>query len=199
MHGSKVFISYPDKFTEEMMKDEVLNIIKAIYIKLPNELYGKFEHRNYLGAVMSLGLTRERIGDIIVYDDCAYIIVLEENADYIKKNLEVEKMFRKAQISIVDINNIKVKPQEFEEITISVNSNRIDNIVSEMLNVSRKVAQELLEDEKVYLNYTIESKFTKTIKENDIFAIRGKGKFIVSEFIGKNKRGKDIILIKKYK
>lgn len=80
---------------------------------------------------------------------------------------------------------------------IRFSKNRIIN--SEFLiKTSRKIAQEFLEDEKVSINYTVETKATKGIKEKDILIIRGKGKFIVDEFLGKNKKGKEIIRIKKY-
>lgn len=148
---------------------------------------------------MSFGLVRERIGDIIVHEDSAYILVLEENADYIKNSFEYEKRFKKAEISIIDISEIKTKKVEFEEITISLNSIRLDSVISEIIKTSRRIAQEYLEEEKVSINYVIETKETKSIKEKDILIIRGQGKFIVDEFLGKNKKDKQIIKIKKYK
>ena len=54
----------------------------------------------------------------------------------------------------------------------------------------RKIAQEYLEQEKVYINYSEETKSTKTIKEKDILVIRGKGKYIIESFLGKNKKRK---------
>ena len=196
---SKILVAYPEVLGENIARENVNNILKAIKIELPNEIHGKLQHRDYLGTVMSFGLVRERIGDIIVHEDSAYIIVLEENANYLKSSFEYEKRFKKAKISIVDINEIKTKPIEFEEITISVNSVRLDSVISEIIKTSRRIAQEFLEEEKVYINYVVETKSTKTIKEKDILIIRGKGKFIVDEFLGRNKKDKEIIKIKKYK
>lgn len=195
---SKILVAYPEALGEDIAKENVKNILKAIKIELPNEIYGKLAHRDYLGTVMSFGLVRERIGDIIVHEDSAYIIVLEENANYLKNSLEYERRFKKAKISIVDINEIKTKPIEFEEIIISVNSVRLDSVISEIIKTSRKIAQEFLEDERVSINYTVETKPTKAIKEKDILIIRGKGKFIIDELLGKNKKDKEMIRIKKY-
>lgn len=195
---SKILVAYPEALGENIAREKVKNVLKAIKIELPNEIHGKLGHRDYLGTVMSFGLVRERIGDIIVHKDSAYIIVLEENANYLKSSFEYERKFKKAKISIVDINEIKIKPIEFEEIIISVNSVRLDSVISEVIKTSRKIAQEFLEEEKISINYTIETKPTKAIKEKDILIIRGKGKFIVDEFLGKNKKGKEIIRIKKY-
>lgn len=196
---SKILIAYPETLGEDIARENINNILKAIKIELPNEIHGKLQHRDYLGTVMSFGLVRERIGDIIVHEDSAYIIILEENANYLKTSFEYEKRFKKAKIDVIDISEIKTKELEFEEIAISVNSVRLDSVISEIIKTSRRIAQEFLEEEKVSINYAVETKPTKTIKEKDILIIRGKGKFIVDEFLGKNKKDKEIIKIKKYK
>lgn len=196
---SKILIAYPETLGEDIARENIKNILKAIKIELPNEICGKLQHRDYLGTVMSFGLVRERIGDIIVHEDSAYIIVLEENASYLKSSFEYEKRFKKAKISIIDVHEIKTKPIEFEEIIISVNSVRLDSVISEIIKTSRRIAQEILEEEKVSINYSVETKPTKTIKQKDILIIRGKGKFIVDEFMGQNKKGKELIKIQKYK
>lgn len=196
---SKILIAYPENEDENSIKEWISNTLKVIKVELPNEVYGKFKHRDYLGALMSFGLSRDRIGDIIVYNDSAYIIVLQENVEYIKNSLSFDKRFKKAKISIKNLNEVKTKEIEFEKIKISVNSTRLDSVISELLNTSRRLAQEILTSEKVSINYSVETKFTKTIKEKDILIIRGKGKYIVEEFMGKNKRDKEMISIKKYK
>lgn len=186
----KILIIYPEKIEKEEVIKNIDNIVTAIKVELPNEIHGKLEHKNYLGTIMSFGLTRERIGDIIVYENKAYIIVLKENAEYIKNELKQEKKFKKAKIEIIDINQIEPKTIEFEDINISVNSLRLDNIISEILKTSRKIAQEQIEQEKVLINYEAETKNTKVIKEKDVLVIRGKGKYIIEKFLGKNKKRK---------
>ena len=69
----------------------------------------------------------------------------------------------------------------FKIINISVNSLRLDNLVSELLKTSRKIAQEKIEQEKVFVNYKAETKNTKIIKVNDILVIRRNGKYIIEE------------------
>jgi len=186
----KILIIYPEKIEKEDIIKNINNIVTAIKVELPNEIYGKLEHKNYLGTIMSFGVTRERIGDIIVYKDKAYIIVLKENAEYIKNELKQEKKLKKAKIEIIDINKIEPKPIEFEEFNISVNSLRLDNIISEILKTSRKIAQEQIEQEKIFINYEAETKNTKALKEKDVLVIRGKGKYIIEKFLGENKKRK---------
>ena len=196
---SEVLVIYPLKFTEEIVNDNLENIIKAIRIKLPKELIGKYEHRNYLSAVMLQGLERERIGDIVVHDDEAYIVVLKENAEYLKNSLQNLTRFKKSIIETIDYIDIKVKPQEFEEFNIKVASNRIDAIVAEIVKTSRNKAEQYIDDKRVSINYQEEAKYTRSVRENDVIVIRGKGKFIIENIGEKNQKGRLTINIKKYK
>ena len=196
---SKILIIDPEKITEEIAKENITNIIKVIKIQLPNEQKGKYQHRDYLGTIMQFGLERERIGDIIVYEDEAYVIVLSENAQYIKDSLQTTKKFKKSKIEIIDIVEMKVKKPEFEEIKISVNSQRLDNFISEICKISRSETTRLIESELVSINCKIETKQTKTVETGDVLIIRGKGKFIVSDFLDINRKGKQVVIVKKYK
>lgn len=197
--NSEVFVIYPQKFDVEIIKENLKNIIKVINIKLPKELVGKYEHKNYLSAVMIQGLGRERIGDIIVHSDEAYIIVLKENAEYLKNSLKELTRFKKSQIEIIDYEDLKIKPQEFEEFNIKVASNRIDAIVAEITKTSRNKAEEYIDSKRVSINYQEELKCTRNVKESDVIVIRGKGKFIIENIGEKNQKGRLTISIKKYK
>ena len=197
--NSEILVIYPQKFPAEIVQEDLKNIVKAIKIKLPKELIGKYEHKNYLSAVMSQGLGRERIGDIIVHSDEAYILVLNENAIYLKNSLQSLTRFKKSTIEIIDYEDIKTKPQEFIEFNIKVASNRIDAIVAEIVKTSRNKAEEYIDNKKVSINYQEELKYTKTVNENDVIVIRGKGKFIIYKIGEKNSKGKLTIAVKQYK
>lgn len=194
----KVLIIYPEKLDLNLMQNNLRNIVKGIKIKLPKELAGKYTHRDYLGTVMQIGLNRDRIGDIIVYESEAYIFVLEENTSYIASSLESARKFSKSIIEIIDYNEIPIKETEFEEMEISVSSIRLDNVVSSIAKMSRKKAEELLVDEKIFVNAKVETKSTKSLKEGDILVIRGKGKFIINKISENNRKGKVILEVKKY-
>ena len=196
---SKVLIIYPEKLTEQIVQQNINSIIKAIKIELPNEQKGRYEHRDYLGTIMQFGLTRERIGDIIVHEDKAYILVLQENAEYIKDSLLATSKLKKSKIEIIDTNEIEVKEKEFVEMKITINSPRLDNFVSEIAKTSRTETTKLIESELVSINCKVETKQSKTVEEGDVLIIRRKGKFIVEEFKNINRKGKQVVIIKKYK
>lgn len=195
----EILVIYPEKLGKDIAEKNLDNILKAIKIKLPKELEGKYNHRDYLGCVMKTGLNRNRIGDIIVHEDGAYIIVLKENAEYIAEFLKGIIKFSKSQIEVVEYYEIKTKEIELEEKQITVASMRLDNIVAETIKISRSKTEKLIKEEKVFINTKVETKGAKNVGSGDVLAIRGKGKFIIGEILGNNKKGKIIVEVKKYK
>ena len=195
---NKLLILYPEKLTEEIVLNSINEIINVIKIVLPNEQVGEYEHRDYLSAVMRLGLGRERIGDIIVYENEAYIVVLKENAEYIKNSLQEFTRFKKSKIEIIDVEEIKSKTPELMPIEIHVSSNRLDSIVSEIARTSRSKAEELIKNERVSINCKYEYKSSKQVNIGDIIIVRGSGKYILEE-ITQNQRTKRLtIILNKY-
>lgn len=140
----KMLFFYPEKLNYELAFNNVDNILQIIRITLPNNLKSTFEHRDYLSAIMKLGIVREKFGDIIVYDEGADIIIQKENAIYFKQNLEQFIRFKKATIKIINISEIHELEKTQEEISIIVNSMRIDNFVSEISHTSRNKAEKIL-------------------------------------------------------
>lgn len=195
---NQVLIIYPEKLTEEIVLNAINDIINAIKITLPNEQVGEYEHRDYLSAVMRLGLERERIGDIIVYKNEAYIITLKENAQYIADSLKEFTRFKKSQIEIIRIEETKSKTPEFIQVEIHVSSNRLDSIVSEIARTSRSKAEELIKNEKVSINCKYEYKSSKTVNVGDIIIVRGSGKYILENIKENLKTKRLTIILKKY-
>lgn len=195
---SKILILYPEKLEQEIIERNLDNIINAIKIELPNELNGKYKHGDYLSTLMRLGLVRERIGDIIVYEDGAYIIVLKENAEYIKNSLREFTKFKKAKIEIIKLENINSKVPEMQELDIHTNSMRLDSIVSEIAKCSRSKAEEFIKNERVSINCKYEYKSSKQVNVGDVIIVRGSGKYIINGVRENPKTQRLIINLKKY-
>lgn len=195
-----VAIFYPEKL-EEIIKENKFDfntIFSVIRITLPNELKGSFEHRNYLGALIKLGLKREKIGDIIVYAEGADIIVKPEIEQFLITNLNELTRFNKSKIEKIKLSEIKqIEKVKIEE-KITVSSMRLDNIVSELAKCSRNKADELLIGERVLINFETTTKASKEIKEKDIITIRGKGRYQIIEILGNSRKGKIIVKVEKF-
>ena len=194
----KVLIVYPEKLTEEMTRKNHSKIMSIIKISLPIMLEEQYDHRRYLGAIMKLGIEREKIGDISVKRNGAEIIVKNEVQSFLVQNLGELTRFSSADIEVDSIDNLQQIETNKIELTEIIASLRLDNIVSSLARTSRNKAVQILDDERVFINYECESKNTKLVKQGDIITIRGIGKFVIDEIVGNTKSGRFVIIIKKY-
>ena len=194
----KVLIIYPERYNMSMIEKNYSKIIRAIRIELNEEDKGKFSHRNYLGGIVKLGMKREKVGDIIVADDGADILVKEEIAESLKQGLGTLTRFENARIDIVELDNLKKQEIKLEELNIIVPSLRLDNFVSDLAKTSRNKAVQIIDSERVFINGQNETKPSKQVKMGDVITIRGKGRFVVKEISGTTRSGRNVVKIEKY-
>ena len=193
-----VLIIYPEKYNLNMIEKNYSKIIKVIRITLNDEEKGKYSHRNYLGGIVKLGMKREKVGDILVSDDGADILVKEETAETLKQELGTLTRFENARIEIVELENVREQEIKLEELSIIVPSLRLDNFVSDLAKTSRSKAAQIIDSERVFINGQNETKASKQIKLGDVITIRGKGRFVVKEFSGTTRSGRTVVKVEKY-
>ena len=194
----KMFVIYPEKFNKEVVEKNLKNIIQIIKITLPEDLKGKYTHRDYLGAVIKLGIKREKVGDIIVDNEGADIIIDKDISKFLLENLGGLTRFSKSTIIVDNIDNLRNVEIKKQELEIIVSSLRLDNVISELARCSRNKALDIINMERVFINFQNETKKTKQIKSGDIITIRGKGRFYIKEIVGQTKSGRTILKIEKF-
>ena len=114
-------IFYPDKLKQVVdIKYKAILPIICIRINLPKEMYGKYSHRDYLGGLIKLGIKREKIGDIFVFEDGADILVLDEISKFLLNNISTLTRFSKSKIEKIDIEDIRKKQENKEEYQIEL-------------------------------------------------------------------------------
>ena len=143
----KVAIFYPNNVELNPNDSEILEIVR---IKLGKG--EKYTHRNYLGGIIKIGMKREKIGDILVAEDGADIIVKSETSKALAQELAILTRFQNSQISVEKIMNIRQPEIKVEEVNIIVPSLRLDSIVSDLAKTSRSKAVEILAQERVFVN-----------------------------------------------
>ena len=180
----KIVIFYTDKYNEEMIKENYENMCKII--------------RNYLGGIIKLGMKREKVGDILVFEDGADIVVKKETASILAKELGSLTRFENSKIEIEEINNIRKPEIKKEEIDIIIPSLRLDNIVSDLARTSRSKAVQIINQERVFVNGQNETKPSKNIKVKDTITIRGKGRIVIKEIVGTTRSGRTVLRIEKF-
>ena len=155
-------------------------------------------HRDYLGAIIKIGLKREKVGDIITCKDGADIIVLKEAEKYIVEGLKQLKRFNKAEFQQVTLNELNVEEPKTKILNVIIPSMRLDSILSEALRTSRAKASEIIKEERVFINHELVTKGAKELKNEDIITVRGKGRFKVGNIINTTKKGNIIIEVTKF-
>ena len=193
-----VLIIYPEKYNISMIEKNYSKIIKVIRILLSDEEKGKYSHRNYLGGIIKLGMKREKVGDILVSDDGADILVKEETAETLKQELGTLTRFENARFELIKLEDLREQEIKVEELNIIVPSLRLDNFVSDLAKTSRNKAVQIIDSERVFINGQNETKASKQVKPGDVITIRGKGRFVVKEFGGNTRSGRTVVKIEKY-
>ena len=159
--------------------------------------FNKLGHKDYLGAILGLGINRNKLGDLLVKEDCCFFPVSEEIADFLMVNLTSvgNSNCKVSEIKSIDKSMLEF---DFENITVLVQTLRLDSVVSKLANISRVKAQSYIENGRVLLNYKVNRNRSIILTENSRITIRGIGKFIVDKSIGNSKSGKIKVKIKKY-
>ncbi len=153
-------------------------------------------HRDYLGALMNLGIKRNVIGDIIIKDGKAYVFCLDEIADYICSEIT---RIRHTSVLIKPLSGeISVLERKLEDMEILVSSPRFDAVVAALTKKSRSQTVELFREKKVLCNNKICENNSLTLKPGNSFSIRGFGKYIYEGEGGKTRKDRVYVKLRKY-
>lgn len=154
-------------------------------------------HRDYLGSLMGLGITRENIGDIVVEEERAVLFVRREMSGYILQNLtRIGRCGIKIEETALD--TLVIQPKAVEEIRQTVSSLRLDCVVAAAIHVSRARAAEMIEGELVSLNFEVCSRVSAHINEGDLLSVRGYGRMRLASIGGLTRKNRQGIVILRY-
>lgn len=154
-------------------------------------------HRDILGAMMGLGIERETVGDILVSEGEAFIIVLREILPFVLQNLDSAGRSRLTATEIPQ-SELKVPAASFTLKKDTVSSLRLDSVVSSGFNTSREKAAELIRSGRVSLDHLECTKPDKPVVQGARISARGLGKIELHEVGGLTKKGRTAITIKKF-
>ena len=186
----KILCFYTEQFLIEQFPISILQITPS-NIKFSENL----THRDYLGAILNLGIERCKIGDIMIDEKCAYVFVDTNMKDYISSSLEKVKH---TKVKCTETELQFSFEQRFKEISGSVSSVRLDSVIALAFQASRISMLAMISGGKVFVNGRMLTSNSYRLKEGDIVSVRGKGKFIYQEEKDLTKKGKIKIVLRKY-
>lgn len=154
-------------------------------------------HRDFLGAMMGLGLTRQTVGDICVGDSSCDFFVTAEIAPFLLQNFD--KAGRTpVRLSRIALHEAQIPQQEVKTIRDTIASVRLDSVLAAGFQISRSLASDHIAAGRVSVNGLPCEKSDKTVEEGAKISVRGLGKMRLSVIGGQSKKGRIFIQIDRY-
>lgn len=178
---------------EDWTAEDELAAIEAAYPPTGADL----THRDLLGGLMGIGLTREKVGDILVGDTAAQIVCLKEAAPIILSQFDQAGRYR-LRLKEIPLSALSPAPAEVKLIHDTVSTLRLDAVLAAGFSLARGKAADLVTTGRVSLNHRECLKPDKPVAEGDILTCRGLGKCVVKTVGGQSRKGRIIIEIERY-
>ncbi len=150
--------------------------------------FGAPGHRDYMGALLGMGIGREWLGDILVKDDLAYVFCLPSVQKHL---LSIDKVGRcTVRAEAVALADVPAPERQIKEKRFSVQSPRLDAVVGGLFDLSRSESARQIEAGGVSVNYRECLKTDLTVREGDMISLRGKGKGRIAAIGGTSRKGR---------
>jgi len=184
-------------FLPDYMEEEALDLTEYICAMKLKAYFGSPGHRDYMGALLGMGIGREWLGDIQVEGDSAYVFCMKS---VLRHLLSIEKAGRYTVRAVqVALDQVPERRQQTESLSFSVMSLRLDAVTAGMFKLSRTEAAKQICAGNVSLNYTECLKTDCPVREGDMISLRGHGKGTVSGTGGTSRKGRLFVYADIYK
>ena len=179
-------------FLPSWMEEDALDISEAIAAIRITAAFGSPGHRDYLGAILGLGVRRDCLGDLRISDNTAYLFCLGTISDYLLTNLEQVGRcgVRTAAIPLQEVPPLE---RHYRSVTFTAQSLRLDTVCGGMFGLSRTRAAEQIAQGNVSVTYTVCLKPDHPIRPGDIVSLRGRGKGTLDQIGGTSRKGRQFI------
>jgi RNA-binding protein YlmH len=171
--------------------------IRLFNIESNDSKVSGLDHGDYLGAMLGLGLKREKIGDLHVSDQGCHCFVVDELTDFM--HLHLQQVHRiHVLTSIEPLDQFTPIVPKLQEMSLSVASMRLDGIVSDVCRLSRAKVLVPIKAGRCKVNWKIEQDPSRPISEGDTISMKGFGRFVLTSVQGESKKGRIRISVAKY-
>ncbi|GER65538.1 RNA-binding protein S4 [Weizmannia acidilactici] len=180
----KRMLLFPDYFSPETQDFQ----IALFEVEYPSK-FVSFEHKHVLGSLMSLGLKREKFGDILIRGGRTQFFIAAEYTDFIQMEF---RQIGKTTVRIVKktLEEAISVEEEWQEKKATVSSLRLDAVLSAIYNISRQKTQMLIGRGLIKVNWKTVEDPAFQCREGDYFSVRGYGRSRMFRVEGKTKKEK---------
>lgn len=186
----------PDWQEEEDLQTDAEGPLAAVEAVFPAG--AALSHRDVLGALMGLGLTREKLGDILFPEDGrCQVILLREVLSILLSQWESAGRW-KVELREIPLTELETRPAQMKVIRDTVATPRLDAVLSAGFSLSRSKAGAYISAGKVAVNHRECLKADKQVAQGDVLTCRGLGKCVVKEVPGQSKKGRTMLVLERY-
>lgn len=154
-------------------------------------------HRDFLGALMAMGIRRDTLGDILTGKGRTVIFVRDDIVPFLLS--DVDKIGRVGvKVGYADVDDLPI-PDDIEELLFTLSSLRLDAFVAAAAHLSRDKAARLIKNELVMVDHVTDTEVSSQLKEGMTVTIRKHGKYVLTELRGTSKKGKLRLSVKHYR
>lgn len=186
----KILIFLPD-WAEEPAGDEL------VFLRASFHGEESLTHRDILGSLMGLGVTRERVGDILVSPHSADIIAAPSLRDFFLREWDQAGRV-KLTVTEIERGGLLVPQAQVKVIRDTVSSLRLDAVAATAFSMSRGRAAELITAGRINLDHVPCLKADKPVVEGAVITARGFGKAKLTQVGGLSKKGRIGITVERY-
>lgn len=184
-------------FLPDYLQPEDLEAAEYIRALRLTAHFGQPGHRDYMGAILGMGVGREWVGDIRVEGETAYVFCLPS---ILRHLLSLDKVGRcGVTAEEIALDEIPQPKRQVQEKSFSVQSLRLDAVVGGMFNLSRTEAARQISAGNVSLNYLESIKTDNAVREGDILSLRGVGKGKITGTGGTSRKGRLFVYAEIYR
>ena len=162
-------------FLPDWMDAESFDEAEYICALAAKARFGAPGHRDWLGAVLGLGIGREWVGDILADGEQAWIFCLPSVKQHLLLNLDKVGRWG-VKVQEAALTDVPQRERKMREAVFSVKSPRLDAVCAGMFGLSRTAAAEAIAQGLVTLNYAEYTRCDAAVKTGDMISLRGRGK-----------------------
>lgn len=154
-------------------------------------------HRDFLGALMALGVRRNVLGDIVLHENCGYLLCLDSITDFIVAEFKQVKHTSIKCDVIDELPEIAVIKPDVSSINVA--SERLDALVAAVYKLSRGDSQDLFTQGKVFINGRLTENTSGQPESSAVISVRGLGRFVYEGVAKETKKGRLFVNVRVYK
>lgn len=170
--------------------------VRVVAVRPKSEKYAEeLTHRDYLGALLGLGVERSVIGDILVRDRRAWFFCLDSVAELLASSLtQVRRTAVAAEIAAADLPELRPR---YEVLRVNVASERLDAVAAAFAGLSRGQAERLFAAGMVFVNSRETADKSLRLKEGDVISVRGTGKAVYDGIAYETRKKRFQVILRK--